>query len=188
MGEWKFVQMVQVTWPIWPPCPYMVKILKNLLWNQTADDLESWYAASGTQVLPSTDDSPMSTLRISIVSLMSKWFFIPNMFSLYIFAFQLRLCQKRLTWSNGYLEVICHTLDVFSIIFASSYVEVKNKHSHGRCIVCLGYMHVLPEVRKSSKQKSKTISDIPSFDLAINPLFSAIKSMAVLIRNHTQYW
>ena len=24
-GEWKWVQMVQVTWPRWPPCPYMVK-------------------------------------------------------------------------------------------------------------------------------------------------------------------
>ena len=42
-----------VTWPIWPPCPYMVKILQNLpLWNQKADDLESWYAALGTQILP----------------------------------------------------------------------------------------------------------------------------------------
>ena len=29
MGERKFVQMVQVTWPRWPPCPYMIKILKN---------------------------------------------------------------------------------------------------------------------------------------------------------------
>ena len=28
IGEWKFVQMVYVTWPIWPPCPYMVKTLK----------------------------------------------------------------------------------------------------------------------------------------------------------------
>ena len=53
MGEWKFVQTVQVTWPRWPPCPYMVKILKNLLLqNQKADDLESWYAALGAQVLP----------------------------------------------------------------------------------------------------------------------------------------
>ena len=34
------VQMVQVTLPKWPPCPYMVKTLKNLLWNQKADDLE----------------------------------------------------------------------------------------------------------------------------------------------------
>ena len=53
MGEWKFVQMVQVTWPVWLWCPYMVKTLKHHLWNPTADDLESWYAASFTQVLPS---------------------------------------------------------------------------------------------------------------------------------------
>ena len=32
----------------------MVKTLKNLLlWNQMADDLETWYAALGAQVLPS---------------------------------------------------------------------------------------------------------------------------------------
>ena len=38
----------------WPPCPYMVKTLKNLLlWNQKADDLKSWYVALGTLVLPS---------------------------------------------------------------------------------------------------------------------------------------
>ena len=27
IGERKFVQMVPVTWPRWPPCPYMVKTL-----------------------------------------------------------------------------------------------------------------------------------------------------------------
>ena len=32
---------------------YVVKTLKNLLWNQKADDLESWYAALGNWVLPS---------------------------------------------------------------------------------------------------------------------------------------
>ena len=53
MGERKFVQMVLVTWPRWPPCPYMVKALKHLLlWNQMADDLETWYAASVARVLP----------------------------------------------------------------------------------------------------------------------------------------
>ena len=31
--------------PRWPPCPYMVKTFKNLLWNQKADDLETWYVA-----------------------------------------------------------------------------------------------------------------------------------------------
>ena len=34
--------------------PISGKNLKNnLLWNQKADDLESWYAALGTRVLPS---------------------------------------------------------------------------------------------------------------------------------------
>ena len=93
----------------------------------------------------------MSTSRVSILPLMSKWFFIPNIFSLYFFAFQLRLCQKRLTRSNGYLEVIFHALEVFSIIFASVYVEVLNRRSHGRHIVC--YVHVLAEVGTSSKQQ-----------------------------------
>ena len=35
MGEWKLVQMVQVTWPIWPPCPYMVKTLKTIFFFGT---------------------------------------------------------------------------------------------------------------------------------------------------------
>ena len=26
MGERKFVQIVQVTWQVWPPCPYIVKL------------------------------------------------------------------------------------------------------------------------------------------------------------------
>ena len=63
MGERKFVQMVQVTWPVWPPCPYMVKTLENLLWNQKADDLESWYVASDARVLPNcSNDDPGLTL------------------------------------------------------------------------------------------------------------------------------
>ena len=34
-------------------CPYMVKNFKNfLIWNQETDDLETWYTASGTRVLP----------------------------------------------------------------------------------------------------------------------------------------
>ena len=32
IGEQKFVQMVQVTWPVWPHCPYMVKTLKVVCW------------------------------------------------------------------------------------------------------------------------------------------------------------
>ena len=36
---------------MWPPYPYMVKTLL-LHRNQKADDLETWYAASGARVLP----------------------------------------------------------------------------------------------------------------------------------------
>ena len=53
MLGWKFVQMFRATWPRWLPSPYMVKTFKNvLLRNQEADDIETWYEASSTQVLP----------------------------------------------------------------------------------------------------------------------------------------
>ena len=63
--EWKFVQMFKVTWP-WP---YMVKNVKNfLLRNQETDDLETWYTALGTRVLPmfSYDDHGL-TLTIFMI-------------------------------------------------------------------------------------------------------------------------
>ena len=42
-----------VTWLTWPPCPYMVKTLKNLLLqNQLTDDFETWYVALCMWVLP----------------------------------------------------------------------------------------------------------------------------------------
>ena len=43
----------------------MVKTLKNLLlWNQNANDLESWYAASGTEYFQvCSDDDPELTLN-----------------------------------------------------------------------------------------------------------------------------
>ena len=45
--------MILVTWPTWPPCPYMVKTLKNLLLqNQWTNDLETWYVALCMGVLP----------------------------------------------------------------------------------------------------------------------------------------
>ena len=56
--------MVQVTWPRWPPCPYMVKIFKNfLLQNQKSYDLETWHVALRTQALQSyINDDPGLTL------------------------------------------------------------------------------------------------------------------------------
>ena len=52
IGERNFVQMVQVTCPTWPPCPYMVKTFKTLLlWNREANDHETWCTAWGTQII-----------------------------------------------------------------------------------------------------------------------------------------
>ena len=46
--------MIQVTWPRWPPCPYILKTFKNLLLqNQKSYDLETQHLASGTQALQS---------------------------------------------------------------------------------------------------------------------------------------
>ena len=47
------IQLVYVTIPRWPPCPYMVKTFKTLLlWNRKADNHEIWYAAAAsTRVL-----------------------------------------------------------------------------------------------------------------------------------------
>ena len=50
--QWKFIQMSLVTWPTWPPCPYIVKTLKNfLLRKKQTNDLETWYVALSIQVL-----------------------------------------------------------------------------------------------------------------------------------------
>ena len=49
----KIIQMVYGTWPRWRPCSHIVKTFKHLLfWNPKADDLETWFAALVTRVLP----------------------------------------------------------------------------------------------------------------------------------------
>ena len=140
-------------------CAIPPTVLCWSFWNFTGVFVLVWRCACGFDIQATP---AMSTSRISILSLMSKWFFIPNIFSLYIFAFQLRLCRKRLTWSNGYLEVIFHTLDVFSIILATAFVEVKTQR-----ILYFGYVHVLPEVRKPSKQQPKQLKWYTFFRLSI---------------------
>ena len=53
IGEWKFLQTVQVTGPRWPTCPYLEKKNENiLLRNQTAYDLETWNVVSGARISP----------------------------------------------------------------------------------------------------------------------------------------
>ena len=48
--------------------PTHVEIFKNLLRSQEADDLETWYTASGTRVLPMFSyDDPGLTLTIFMI-------------------------------------------------------------------------------------------------------------------------
>ena len=62
-GEWKFVHGICVTWLRWPQYPYMVKTHWKSLQNWKANDLETWYAVLGTQVLPNlSSDDPCLTL------------------------------------------------------------------------------------------------------------------------------
>ena len=52
-GEWKVAKMVVVHWPIWPPCPYMVKTFKNLLLqNRGCLVAESLHKSLRTWCLP----------------------------------------------------------------------------------------------------------------------------------------
>ena len=64
IGERKFVQMVLVTWPRWPPCPFTVKTLKEtlLLRNQMADDLETWNLTCSIRCSSTTNFIQMKTL------------------------------------------------------------------------------------------------------------------------------
>ena len=39
MGEQKFVQMILVTWPRWPPCPYIVKTLQKIFFFRTTKQM-----------------------------------------------------------------------------------------------------------------------------------------------------
>ena len=72
------IQMVYVTCPRCPPCPYMVKTLKNLLfWNQKAYDLECWYRVLMYYQVCSNDDPKLTltyfTARSNLVPYAIVW-------------------------------------------------------------------------------------------------------------------
>ena len=54
MGEWKWIQLVYITWPRWLPCPYIKKIIIikiSFSGTKRLMNLETWYAALVTRVL-----------------------------------------------------------------------------------------------------------------------------------------
>ena len=87
-GASDLINMVLVTWPRWPPCPYnyMVKILKNLYHEYLRSyDLETWHQAFGTQALQSlckwwhwVDLGPYIYIRWALTGPLVLWFSSPE--------------------------------------------------------------------------------------------------------------
>ena len=78
----------------------------------------------------------------------------------------------KLTWSNGYLEVIFHALDVFSITFATAYVESRK----GAVLPASAmYMHY-PRCETLPNNGQKQLKWYNFFRLS-NSLFCTIKSI-----------
>ena len=96
--------------------------------------------------------------------------------------------SKTVNMKQRYLEVIFHALHIFSITFSTACVKVKKRPLQGCRIVCFGNEYTLPEVRKSSKQWSKTIKVLKLLSIEQLILYLAqLNPFTVLTRNHTQY-
>ena len=86
MWERRLVQMVQVTWPRCPPCPYMLYTFKNLLlWNRKADDLGMQHGVCEYYQVCSNNFPGLIltyfTARLNLVPYAKKlkqWIFIPR--------------------------------------------------------------------------------------------------------------
>ena len=148
MGERRFVQTVLVTWPRWLPCPYMVKTLKNLLLrNQKADDLETWYAASGARVLPSffRNDDPWLTLTY--------------------FTARSNLVPYAFVWEKGKTMDFSETIVVYDLKLATDDRSDKKFLLTSKfcplgavCHLARGYIHVLNHEKNCIKSDFKEIS------------------------------
>ena len=142
--------------------------------------------ASGRPVpfLNTDDTCYVDFAYLDTITYVEVIFHSQHFFSIYLCSST--LYRKQLTWSNECLGVIFHALNIFSIAFAIAY-KVKNRHSQGRRIVCLGYVYALPEMRKSSKQWSKNkVTHLLSIEQLILNL-AQLNPFTVLTRNHTQY-
>ena len=145
MRERKSAQMVLVTWPRWPPCPYMVKTLKNLLlWNQKADDLETWYASSGARVLPS----------------LLKWW---PWLTLTYFTARSNLVPYAFVWEQGKTMDFSENIAVYHLKLATDDRSDKKFLLTSKlcplgavCPLPRGYIHVLNREKKIYKIRLQT--------------------------------
>ena len=99
MGKSKWVQMVYVTWPRWPPCPYMVKTFKDLLWNE-----KSWWPWN---LLNSIGYSSTATF-VQMMTLGWPW---PCLWHVFQSAYPMHSGERYRT--NGHLVFNCHSKAIF---------------------------------------------------------------------------
>ena len=143
--------MVLVTWPRWPPWPYIVKTLKNLLRNQKADDLETWCASSGARVLQN----------------LLKWWRCVDLARLILTYFMARsnLVHYAFVWEKGKTMDFSETIVVFDLKLATDgrsdrkFLLTSKLCSLGAvCPLPQGYIHVLNHETNCIKSVFKEIS------------------------------
>ena len=141
--------MVQVTWPRWPPCPYMVKTFKNLLLqNQKSYDLETWHVALGTQALQ---------------SLYKWWPWVES--TLTNFTARSNLVPYAFVWEKGKTMDFSETIVVYDLKLATDDQSDKKFLLTSKlcplgavCPLPWGYIHVLNHEKKCIKSDFKEIS------------------------------
>ena len=125
----------------------MVKTLKNLLLrNQKADDLESWYAALGTQVLPiPSNDDPGLTLTY--------------------FTARSNLVPYAFVWGKSKTMDFSETIVVYDLKLATDDQSDKKFPLTTKlcplgavCPLPRGYIHVLNHEKNVKKKDFKEIS------------------------------
>ena len=139
--------MVQVTWPRWPPCPYMVKTFKNLLLqNQKSYDLETWHVALGTQAVQS----------------LYKWW--PGLTLTYFMA-RSNLVPYAFVWEKGKTMDFSETIVIYDLKLATDDRSDKKFLLTSKlcplgavCPLPWGYIHVLNHEKKCIKSDFKEIS------------------------------
>ena len=140
--------MVQVTWPRWPPCPYMVKTFKNLLLqNQKSYDLETWHVALGTQALQS----------------LCKWW--PWVDLDLFYRAKSNLVPYAFVWEKGKTMDFSEAIVVYDLKLATDdrsdkkfLLTSKLCPQGALCPLPWGYIHVLNHENKCIKSDFKEIS------------------------------
>ena len=139
MGERKFVQTVQVTWPRWPPCLYMVKTLKNLLLrNQWPWNLVCSFGCSST-----------TKFGLTLTYFMARSNLVPN----------------ALVWEKGKTVYFLETIVIYDFKLATDDLSDKKFLLTSKlctlgavCPLPRGYIRVLNHEKENIKSDFKEIS------------------------------